>query len=209
MYTIKKANSREELLALASDAANRIEIKTNPWEATAPNASNPETWAVVAHSDDRFYVVMRSYETAIRTEIKEPWGMVHTDSCMEFFFSPCPDVRVNYFNMEVSASGAMKLNYNERRGVNVSADRDITKYGVEATITDSYWQLVYEIPYAVIRDCAPEFEGKSGDIIKANFYKCGELAAYPHHLMWNPLDINVFPKPDFHRPEGFVEITLA
>ena len=208
MNIIKKANSRAALLALAEDPANRFAVNYNPWEDKMPNDSNPETWAVIAHSDDRFYIVMRAYETEIRAEIKEQWGAVHTDSCMEFFFSPCPELRENYFNMEVSASGMMKNNYGPGRHGRVFADTDVTKYGVDVTITDSYWQIVYEMPYDVIRACASEFEGNSGDVIKANFYKCGELSAYPHLMMWNHLDAKAWPNPDFHRPEGFAELTL-
>lgn len=208
MYTVKKAANREELIALSANEANRISIAVNPWEATVPNASNPTVWAVLAHSDDSLFVMMRAYETAIRAEIKEDWGMVHTDSCMEFFFSPCPELRIDYFNMEVSASGKMKLDYAPGRGNRAHANQDVSLYNVVPTVTDEYWQIVYEIPYSVIREKAPEFEGTSGDMLKANCYKCGEKAPYPHYLMWNPLDISVFPKPDFHRPEGFVDLVL-
>jgi len=208
MYTIKRANNRAEAVALSAIEANRARVAVNPWEDVLPNQSNPETWACVSHSDDRFYVVMRAYETELRTEIKENWGRVCTDSCMEFFFSPCPELRMDYFNMEISASGSMYLNYGAGRGTRVHADENVPQYGVEVEITDSYWQIVYEIPYSVIRQNAPEFEGTSGDIIKANFYKCGDLAPYPHYLMWNPIDTKAFPNPDFHRPEGFKELVL-
>ncbi len=200
------AADREALLALAEKDENRNYIKTNPWEATIPNQSNPVTWAAAAYSDDRLYVIERAYETAIRAETKDHWGEVHFDSCLEFFFSPVKDS--GYFNMEVSASGAMKLNFGAGRHGRVSADRDVSLYNPVVTVTDAYWQVVYEIPYSVIRTHVPEFTGKSGDVMYGNFYKCGEQAPYPHFLMWNGLDAAQFPKPDFHRPEFFLPLTL-
>ncbi len=209
MYTILRAESMEETLALAQKEENRAYINKETWNHIMPNASKPLTWAVVTHSDDRFFVVMRSYETELRREIHENWGKVFTDSCMEFFFSPCPKIRCNYFNMEVSASGALHIKYGKQRYYRRRANEDISLYNLKVEITDTYWQSIYEIPYSVIREKAHEFEGKSGDVISGNFYKCGDMAKYPHWLLWNEPDIKDCPYPEFHFPEGFGDIIIA
>ena len=45
----------------------------------------------------------------------------------------------------------------------------------------------------------------TGDIIKGNFYKCGDDTEYPHFGMWSPVEL---PAPDFHRPEFFGELVI-
>lgn len=41
--------------------------------------------------------------------------------------------------------------------------------------------------------------------LRANFYKCADKTKRPHFLSWRPIDL---PKPDFHCPQFFGEITL-
>ncbi len=208
MYTIKRAESRGETVALFEKEENRVYLSEHPWQDERPNQSNPKTCALITHSDDRFFVVMRSYETELRREVFENWGPVWTDSCMEIFFSPCPEVTPEYYNMEISATGALRFDYGINRFNRQQGNADVSNYAVEVEITDTYWQLVFEIPYSVIREKAPEFEGTSGDIIHMNFYKCGDNAPKPHWLMWSVFDIKVVPNIDFHRYEGFKKVTL-
>ena len=44
-----------------------------------------------------------------------------------------------------------------------------------------------------------------GKTLRANFYKCGDKLQQMHFLSWNPIDV---PKPDFHRPDFFGEVTF-
>ena len=41
--------------------------------------------------------------------------------------------------------------------------------------------------------------------LRANFYKCADKTKRPHFVSWRPIDL---PKPDFHCPQFFGEITL-
>ena len=41
--------------------------------------------------------------------------------------------------------------------------------------------------------------------MKANFYKCGDRLKQQHYLSWNPIDL---PRPNFHCPEFFGELTF-
>ena len=45
-----------------------------------------------------------------------------------------------------------------------------------------------------------------GDVLRGNFYKCGDDAAFPHYGMWSPV---LTGEPDFHRPEYFGELALV
>ena len=208
MYTIKKVESRAEAVALFEKEENRVFLSPHPWQDERPNGINPVTCALATHSDDRFIVVMRSYETDLRREVFENWGPVWTDSCMEFFFSPCPEKTLEYYNMEISATGYLRFDYGINRYNRQRGNLDVSNYAVEVEVTDTYWQLVFEVPYSVVREKAPTFEGTSGDIIHMNFYKCADDAPKPHWLMWNVFDKKVIPNLDYHRPEGFGKATL-
>lgn len=45
----------------------------------------------------------------------------------------------------------------------------------------------------------------AGQILKANFYKCGDRCRSPHFLSWCAIQS---PQPDFHRPEDFGYLVL-
>ena len=67
-------------------------------------------------------------------------------------------------------------------------------WGVEAFFTLEFIKLAFGV------------EGfKSGDVIKGNFYKCGDETPVPHFGMWSPVDNET---PDFHRPEFFGELII-
>ena len=49
------------------------------------------------------------------------------------------------------------------------------------------------------------FTLESGKIIRANFYKCGDLTPQEHYLSWNPMTSET---PAFHRPCDFGLLTF-
>ena len=77
---------------------------------------------------------------------------------------------------------------------------------MDASRTADYWQLCCQIPFALIREYAPEFTGASGSVIRANMYRCGEQAKETSFVTLFPVGTE---KPDYHRPEWFGEIVLA
>ena len=44
-----------------------------------------------------------------------------------------------------------------------------------------------------------------GEVIKGNFYKCGDKTEIPHFGMWSPIDSE---KPNFHQPQFFGEMEI-
>ena len=67
----------------------------------------------------------------------------------------------------------------------------------------SDWTLYVEIPKNAIG--FSQDEKLSQQTIGANFYKCGDETNEPHFISWNPIDL---PKPDFHVPQFFGELTF-
>jgi len=200
-YIIKKVGCRKCFADYTKNGENLpISVTTTPWGGYAP-----KVYAALAHDDENLYVCMRAYEFPFRAEVKEHDGMVHTDSCMEFFFSPNPE-KPDYFNMEMNPLGMLKLHYGPGRKPRFKTVTDPSIFEVVPTSGDGWWQLEYKIPYSHIKASCPEFTGKSGSAIKMNMYKCGELTAQSHFVTCFPIDTNAYPKPDFHRPEYFQEV---
>ncbi len=202
-YIIRKVDSREDFVrSIENGEKLPIDISITPWGGYAP-----KVYAALAHDDSNLYVCMRAYEFPFRAEVKEHDGPVHTDSCLEFFFSPDPS-KHDYFNMEMNPLGMLKLHFGPGRRPRFQTVTDPTIFEVKPSSGDSWWQLEYKIPYDHIIKSCPVFTGKSGSSIKMNMYKCGELTANSHFVTCFPIDSAIYPNPDFHRPEYFKEVVF-
>ncbi|MEA4823992.1 MAG: carbohydrate-binding family 9-like protein [Clostridiaceae bacterium] len=201
MLKIEKISGRAAFNALIAVEGLNWTLSNYPW-GSAPM----DVRARVCHDGENLYVSMRCYERAPRATVTEHEGAVHLDSCMEFFFSPCPELREHYFNMEANPNGAMKFNYGAGRHGRIKTDRLPESAGMRAEKTDAYWQLTYQIPYALIRAFATEFTGAPGSRIRGNMYRCGELAEEKSFVTLLPIAVE---KPDYHRPEFFGWMELA
>lgn len=158
------------------------------------------SFAQVCYDDTALYVRLYTTETNIRAVGTGPLDAPCEDSCMEFFFSPINgDSR--YLNIEFNPNCCVYF------GIG-SCVQDLVRLIPEegfplnpkATITDAGWEITYEIPYSFIRRFFPEFSPSSGDRIRGNFYKCGDLTEKEHYFTWNPLSGDVL---SFHRPCDF------
>ena len=63
--------------------------------------------------------------------------------------------------------------------------------------------LSYAIPLSLLQLFYPGYTWQKGKVMRANFYKCGDLTVHPHFLSWNPVTSE---QPDFHRPCDFGEL---
>ena len=201
MLTIEKIASRTAFNALIATCGPEWKLENYPW-GSAPM----DVRASVRHDAENLYVCMRCYEKEPRATVAEHEGMVHLDSCMEFFFSPCPALRPDYFNMEANPLGSMKFNYGAGRHDRIKTGKLPAYAAMDASRTADYWQLCCQIPFALIREYAPEFTGASGSVIRANMYRCGEQAKETSFVTLFPVGTE---KPDYHRPEFFGEMVLA
>ena len=209
MYTIKKINT---------DAINEntwsniqpIKIENYPWDKTG---YKPHTEVKLFYTDNELKIKFTSSEKQVRIHETNFNGSVWHDSCVEFFFSPDTKNDSRYFNFEITAAGVLLLQI----GINGSERHSMTyinpdSFKIKAIVTqDNYkdfddfkpWTVEYEIPFIFIKDLFPNFEAKSGNSIKGNFYKCGNKTLTPHFGAWGNIVNEV---PAFHRPQFFQDI---
>lgn len=155
--------------------------------------------AQLCYDKDAIYVRFRAKEKNIRREHTQMLCEVCEDSCFEFFFSPmAQDIR--YFNVEMNANGAYYLGFGDCFENLQRLIPENMPIGHEIQMTDDGWTLEYRIPCSFIRLFFPDFTPTPGSAIRANCYKCAELAEPPYWLSWNPLPEGV---TTFHSPRHF------
>jgi hypothetical protein len=171
----------------------------------------PRTQAKVLYDDDNIYVIFRVQDRYVRAVVQQPNGLVCTDSCVEFFFTPGPDTKAGYFNLEVNAGGTPLFNFQKipRKGILPIDPQDICKIEIahslpaviEPEITEPVtWTIEYRIPITLLEKYFPVVRPAPGITWPANFFKCADKSSHPHWLTWSPVDR---PEPDFHVPECF------
>ena len=112
-----------------------------------------------------------------------------------------PDSR--YFNIECNPNGCLFLGIGNNdhklyRFVTENPDRMPIK--PKTARIPGGWMCEYAVPFDFIRFFFPDFQPKSGWVMRGNFYKCGDLTEQEHYLAWNPVDL---PEPRFHAPDHF------
>ena len=76
-----------------------------PWGR--PDGS-PESHAEIEFLEEGIFTILRSNEGNPRCTVTMTNGPVYQDSCMEFFFCPCPEQSIAYCNFGQSAYAAAK-----------------------------------------------------------------------------------------------------
>lgn len=201
-----------------SDAANNQIDKTEPLLINHYPWGNgkytPNVEARILYNESAFLIKFKVYEEKAIARYINMNDDVFKDSCVEFFFQPDPKNDNRYFNFEVNCIGTLLLGLGgdrkTRRRLREETPGQFNiisslKYARLNIIPEGFWTVEYSIPFAFINKHFPEKKFQSGDIIKANFYKCGDETEQPHFGMWNPISL---PAPDFHRPEFFGELIL-
>lgn len=154
----------------------------------------------VCYDEKALYVRLYANETNIRAVGTGPLDAPCEDSCMEFFFSPMNgDMR--YLNIEFNPNCCVYFGLG-------SCVQDLVRIIPEEGFplnpkvirTESGWEISYEVPFSFIQRFFPGFSPKTGDSMKGNFYKCGDLTVKEHYFTWNPLSENIL---SFHRPCDF------
>jgi hypothetical protein len=65
----------------------------------------PDTSFKIAWCEDLVFVIFRVIDRYVRAVASGYQGEVWKDSCVEFFFTPSPDVATGYFNIEMNCGG--------------------------------------------------------------------------------------------------------
>lgn len=156
--------------------------------------------AQVCYDEDALYVRLVAKEADIRAEYTGALDMPCQDSCLEFFFCPMEGDN-RYFNIEFNPNCCMYLGLG-------SCLQDLVRLFPawenvlcpQAARTSDGWEITYQVPVSFVRRFFPEFTMKSGNKMRANFYKCGDLTVQYHEMCWNMITDE---EHDFHRPCDF------
>jgi len=170
----------------------------------------PETKVKLRYDQDHIYVIFSVMDRYIKAVAKKTQGRVWEDSCVEFFFSPGPDVERGYFNFEANCKGVFLFQYHLNNGTNgVVSEVDCKRIEISHSLTREVeqeytepenWIVEYRIPFSLLSKYMKVDEPEPGVSWRANFYKCADKTSHPHWLTWAPLD---YPEPKFHLPEFF------
>ena len=160
--------------------------------------------AQVCYDEKYLYLRLEAVEPNIRMEEKDPMSEPCLDSCLEFFFRPTE--RMDYFNIEMNPNKLLFMGFGtSTRDLIRLMPLDNKMLDAKVEFTDGGWVLSYHVPFAVVRQFFPEFEVKSGAVMYANAYKCGDKTVKRHYLAWNPVQCD---SPAFHRPQDFGKLIL-
>ncbi len=176
----------------------------------------PETKVKLRYDKDNIYIIFSVKDRYVRAVAKETNGKVWQDSCVEFFFSPGPDIERGYFNFEVNCKGVFLFNYhlNNRETNGMVSTEDSNKISISHSLKKNVeqestepenWTLEYSIPISILSKYMKVDQPKPGITWRANFYKCADKSSHPHWLTWAPID---YPEPKFHLPEFFGQLNF-
>lgn len=191
-YTITKVSGTPDWSAIPSLPIDQV-LNTD----TAP----VRAWGQVAYNGNSLFVRLRAEEAHIRMEESGPLAKTWEDSCLEFFFRPM-ESDPRYINLETIPSGAyfMGIGTGKPDIMRLIPQRPESGLQTKVEFFDGGWVVSYELPYPLIRRLFPTFSPKSGDILRANCYKCGDKTVQPHWLSWSRVEADPL---DFHTPQFF------
>lgn len=171
----------------------------------------PQVQFRLAYSGNHLLLHYQVEEDSVRAVAPTDNGRVWEDSCCEFFVSPVADN--TYYNIECNCATRLLIGFGDSREGRIHAPEEVLRKvdrwsslghePFEEKVGRCSWQLALVIPVDVFfRHTELSLKGKT---LRANFYKCGDKLQQMHFLSWNPIDV---PKPDFHRPDFFGEVTF-
>ena len=173
----------------------------------ADNGYTPRTEARLVHVRRRgFLVRLTSWETARRAVCRVPDGEVYRDSCLELFINFAPEKGRDYLNLEVNPLGTLHAKFGPGRGGRRALPPEIERPRLRCRAEEESWSAEIFIPLRCVQALFGKDRFERGDVLRGNFYKCGDDCARPHYGMWSPV---VSERPDFHRPEQFGELVIV
>lgn len=180
-----------------------------------PEAFPEKPEVTVEISNDREYLFLKWHVRGeqLRAVTTEDQGPVWEDSCVEFFCQVPGDD--HYCNFECNCIGAMVGSRRKGRAEDVvpfspdemgRIERKCTYPSEAFEEKDGMfeWTVEEKIPLDLIFQ-RPTTNDQRPITLRCNFYKCADKTKRPHFVSWQPI---LLPKPDFHCPQFFGEITL-
>ncbi|MGI5957913.1 MAG: carbohydrate-binding family 9-like protein [Massiliimalia sp.] len=158
--------------------------------------------------DQGFAVRLCCWEQNPRAVFTENDNMVCQDSCLECFLDFAPEnPKIGYLNLEANSKGTQWCQYGVDRHHRTFLREKGIPYPVLTPFMDSQcWGYTAVFPLETIQTIYGKGSFQEGDMLRGNFYKCGDLTQFPHYGSWTKID---WPEPDFHRPEFFGTFILG
>lgn len=172
---------------------------------------SPEAAFRMAWCPEGLLVHYRVSEQSVRARYADDGGMVWTDSCVECFIRNADND--TYYNIECNCIGTLLAASGDGRHDRVPVATELRSAVLrwaslgsepfEERKETTAWEVALVIPATLFK--AHPIRLEAGNVLRANFYKCGDELTVPHFLSWNPIEV---AQPDFHRPEYFGELEL-
>ena len=118
-----------------------------------------------------------------------------------------------YYNLECNCIGTVLLgaglNREHRERANQNTLGSIQRWAslgrkpFGEILHPTEWEVALILPYTAF--FKHRIRRLEGNVVKANFYKCGDRLPQPHFLSWQPIALE---KPNFHCPQFFGELAF-
>jgi hypothetical protein len=189
-------------------------LQVEPFEIKCRMGAEPKYKPIVQakllYDDDFVYVIFRVDDRYVRAKTTVTNGPVWRDSCVEFFFTPAPDIKHGFFNLETNAGGVRLCGFESPDGTNTLLNaNDVNSIQIAHSLPTYIdpeiqslviWIIEYKLPLNFISKYSQLARPQPGTTWRANFYKCADQTSNPHWLTWSPVNR---PEPAFHVPESF------
>lgn len=182
-------------------------IDTINWPTLYP--TKPVTTFAIARDEKQVYIRYQTSSKSLKATYTEDLSPVWTDSCVEFFVQIPGDA--HYTNFEFNCIGACyAAKRQSREDFTLLTLSDLNKIGRYSSLPQEPfeekkgsfdWSLLVTIPLELIGIDTTQLPTK----INGNFYTCANGLQQPYFVSWSPIET---PKPDFHRPEFFGELSF-
>lgn len=94
-----------------------------------------------------------------------------------------------YINLEANALAALHCKIGEgRKGRQALRELGVPMPSVCAHVGEAGWRLDFFVPLACVQALYGKAAFSPGDVIRANFYKCGDGTPQPHYGMWRGIE---------------------
>lgn len=197
-YLLKQYISEDNLLSVLP-----FKLSSYHWEAEEPY--RPETYANIGIVGDSLVACLKCYENNPKTEYSHRDDPIYNDSCLEFFVAPLNSHK-EYINVECNSKGVFLSEFGDGK-YNRRLVADLTEFSpcVESFFgsdaNGSFWGVKIKITKGFISSLYNINENEINfDVVKLNFYKCGDGCEIQHYLAFSP--VTTLP-PGFHNPECF------
>lgn len=181
------------------------ELRSYHWENIIPY--RPKTYCKIGVVDGNLVANLKCYEEnpkAVYTKRDDP---MYKDSCLEFFVRPVEN-KAEYINIESNANGAFLCEF----GAGRENRRLVSSFSKSSPIVGSFkgkdengafWGVTVEVTKSFVSEIYNISEDEvTFNVVRANFYKCGDDCEIQHYLAFSP--VTTLP-PGFHNPECFKE----